>query len=644
MKDLKAIKQVFVYPGIGIARVGDSPNEYFLAPEIMGAPITDKNDFRDKSGRIKRQAQRFRLFGADAKGKIIKELTAKDGDITWDVHVANKKTAWYDFDLALDIPAAKGEISGYPVLESNLRNPQVPLKDRKRLIIDGGNVTISGTNTNKTGKSDKYAFNKGTFYNPKGKDTPVYLGELRTDEDGNLLFLGGRGLSASYNNTPATTFANNQTWHDDTSDGSVDATITLKDGRTIKANGGWVMTTPPNYAPGIQAYVTGYELLFQTAIDAGQLSAPKKPSFFADVWPILNKMPLNQWVNKGVAIVDGWGSPMDFSNPQLMKKLANNANKQLDLRTAIFERFRNPNYEVIQAEYLPPLYGDGVESFASSDTDPRNFMAVLPYQYTILEQWAKGNFKEDKPTKPKTWDKMTPAEKAYNLDAATLNETLGGPFHPGCEFTWPMRHTMMYSSPFRIKRRPDAPLVYADVLNSKIALAKGGPLDGSSPGDITRWMAVPWQTDTSSCLSGYVGIMGEYIPTFWPARVPNDVLAEEDYQVVMQKSGSVHDKVAAFTERKKWLRGVVYEYGYPPVNVSPYTKGINEFINAWHKVGIVVEKEGPATKELPDKIWVETGRSIPPPKKALKKSAKKAAPAMDAGWLWMIDRAKKRKK
>ena len=41
-------------------------------------------------------------------------------------------------------------------------------------------------------------------------------------------------------------------------------------------------------------------------------------------------------------------------------------------------------------------------------------------------------------------------------------------------------------------------------------------------------MAVPWQTDTASCRSGYYLGYGPrydpYVPTFWPARVPNQVL------------------------------------------------------------------------------------------------------------------------
>jgi hypothetical protein len=39
------------------------------------------------------------------------------------------------------------------------------------------------------------------------------------------------------------------------------------------------------------------------------------------------------------------------------------------------------------------------------------------------------------------------------LDRASLHYCLGGPFHPGCEMTWPMRHASLYYAPFRLRVR-----------------------------------------------------------------------------------------------------------------------------------------------------------------------------------------------
>jgi hypothetical protein len=55
-----------------------------------------------------RQAARFRVYGYDADGKVVAELTAANAAIDWRVHVANHKAAWYDFDEAMDIPSFSG--------------------------------------------------------------------------------------------------------------------------------------------------------------------------------------------------------------------------------------------------------------------------------------------------------------------------------------------------------------------------------------------------------------------------------------------------------------------------------------------------------------------------------------------------------
>lgn len=170
----------------------------------------------------------------------------------------------------------------------------------------------------------------------------------------------------------------------------------------------------------------------------------------------------------------------------------------------------------------------------------------------------------------------------------------------------------MYEAPFRIKRRASPEPDYGGELTSSIALQTDGPLDGSGPGDVTRWMACPWQTDTSSCLSGYRPFSGEYLPTFWPARVPNDVLTEASYSILMDGGASTEQKEQAFglPARKKWLRDIVYTDTYPPVTIrTPIPRA--KFIHVWDKVGIVVRQPGPANTPLfPDTVWVETGRTL----------------------------------
>ncbi|WP_406233034.1 LodA/GoxA family CTQ-dependent oxidase [Nocardia sp. NBC_01009] len=45
-----------IHPGIGVARVGNSPDEFFLGPEAPGIiPTNPEGPFKDAQGRMKRQ-------------------------------------------------------------------------------------------------------------------------------------------------------------------------------------------------------------------------------------------------------------------------------------------------------------------------------------------------------------------------------------------------------------------------------------------------------------------------------------------------------------------------------------------------------------------------------------------------------------
>ena len=59
------LTQVKIFPSVGIARIGNSP-EWYAGPELpFPAPprVPADGDYKDPSCRIRRQAQRFRLFG-----------------------------------------------------------------------------------------------------------------------------------------------------------------------------------------------------------------------------------------------------------------------------------------------------------------------------------------------------------------------------------------------------------------------------------------------------------------------------------------------------------------------------------------------------------------------------------------------------
>src|SRR4051812_9540689 len=128
--NLDSIVEARIHPAIGVARVGNSP-EYFVGPEVPNAVAPPEGGYRDRQGRLKRQAARFRIYGYDSTGHVVAELNASNAEVAWTVHVANKKGAWYDFDAALDLPEAS-------TLQSPRRNSPIHGKDREKLVIDPG--------------------------------------------------------------------------------------------------------------------------------------------------------------------------------------------------------------------------------------------------------------------------------------------------------------------------------------------------------------------------------------------------------------------------------------------------------------------------------------------------------------------------
>ncbi|HEU0051973.1 MAG TPA: LodA/GoxA family CTQ-dependent oxidase, partial [Longimicrobium sp.] len=486
----------------------------------------------------------------NAAGEVVRELTPAYADIHWTAHVANRKAGWYQWIQALDIPESVDVAPG-------LRNATVKGAAREGLDIDGGPRTIEGISTS----GPQYHFD-GAF-----QGTPVYLGELRTDEKGRLLFLGGRGTSASptgqpiYSSAP-NAFINADGWYDDASDGPVTATVTIE-GRDIPVEPAWVVTAPPNYAPDVVAIRTLYDLLVDVYVQAGWLVATPRPSFTNDVYPTLQRMSNLQWVNRGFATQFGAGGPTSFEDPVLVARLARDPaaggyDTWGELRRQVFNAFRLPRPVDANPTPWPWEYGDA-DGPPSPDDAPGKYLSLSPTQYYWLRQWADGEFVADWPESrepARDVDALPLAERPAMLDRAALHFCLADAFHPGCEVTWPIRHASMFSAPFRIRHRPPGVPEpdYGSTLTQAQVLALDGPLWAQGPGDLTRWMGLPWQADTAWCRSGYDPSYDPYLPTFWPARVPNQVLSEADYQIVIDPSQPREAREAAFNRRADWNR------------------------------------------------------------------------------------------
>jgi L-Lysine epsilon oxidase N-terminal len=115
-----------IHPAIGIARVGDSPDEFYIAPDQPAAKPIDCDrrgnprlspdgtkelpvtHFKDVQGRIKRQAARFQIYAYDDANPQGRALVLGDDvegggnrgklvDIIWQVYPRTRKRSGTSF-------------------------------------------------------------------------------------------------------------------------------------------------------------------------------------------------------------------------------------------------------------------------------------------------------------------------------------------------------------------------------------------------------------------------------------------------------------------------------------------------------------------------------------------------------------------
>ncbi|MBB4639227.1 LodA/GoxA family CTQ-dependent oxidase [Longimicrobium terrae] len=346
-----------IHPAIGIARLGNSPDGFYISPEAPAAlPIacdaagnarlspdgrTEQTvtAFKDEEGRVKRQAARFQIYVYDDESPQGRPLHLGDGvagggnqgtlvDVEWRVWPANKKSSWYEFKQQ------EGE-HGY-AKDHPRRNPGIKGKHaRRQLMIDPGPRTVN-TTTARAARFDRDGGSQyATVFPPKLKPHSIdTLGEMRTDDAGRLIFLGGHGNAGTwkygdFGQPRIDHYANNDGWFDDTSDGPVMARLVMQ---SPAAEGSlryvdveypaWVICGYPGYVPEILDMITMDEVVedlnirqFATRTDmygqSGTFGAPQRvsesdpealamwragrlqwnpdyrPWFYRDIWNIL---------------------------------------------------------------------------------------------------------------------------------------------------------------------------------------------------------------------------------------------------------------------------------------------------------------------------------------------------------------------
>lgn len=288
-----------IHPGIGIARLGDSPTGFCISPETPAALPTACDDngnpllsadgttevkvaaFKDAEGRIKRQAARFQVYVYDEEapdGRPLRlgdpvEGGGNDGvlvDIQWRVHLANKKAVWYQFR---QLEGEHGYAPDHPRRNAGIAGREA----RQQLIIDPGPQIVDRTTRRASFGRDRNDDYAATFPPANLKPHSVEtLGDLLTDDAGRLLVLGGHGRSGSFltgfGQPRIDDYANNDGWFDDTSDGPVMARLVMYS-REVGAlrfvdveYPAWVLVGYPRYVPEILDMITLDDVILDMSI------------------------------------------------------------------------------------------------------------------------------------------------------------------------------------------------------------------------------------------------------------------------------------------------------------------------------------------------------------------------------------------
>ncbi|MHB8492241.1 MAG: LodA/GoxA family CTQ-dependent oxidase, partial [Solirubrobacteraceae bacterium] len=541
-----------IHPAIGIARVGDSPTEYFIGPETPGEPSAPAGGFKDPRGKVKRQAARFRVFGYGADGRVVRELTAADAVIIWTVQLVNRKSAAAQFDSVAADEQARLDGTPLPLRNAAIQNSPGQPEARLSLVVDPGPRSITGVGALGAG----YALDGGAFLG-----IPVPLGELRTDQEGRLLVLGGAGSAGAFRPDVYLSGAmNNDGWFDDTSDGPVSAHVVLNDGAELPVEGAWVIVGPPDYSPATANLVTLYDVLRDLAVGQGWLPTPERVSFTRDIYPLFDRVNSCQWVSARALRGHGAGRTGDLLPPDLLAKLADCSADAGDARQAVFRTIRDPNAAApreASGSFMPALSGDGG---TARHGDPSTWLTVTPTQYAMLRRWACGDFDADwtgsaPPSVP--LDALSVEAQPEALDRAALEACVGGAFAPGYEASWVVRDPAIYAEPFRLAHTVE-------------------------PGTLTDRLTVPWQA----------GVF-ERSPDWWPAQRPDDVAPEDAYErALVEFPVEVQERKLGrlLLDRVPWTRGLGTVRGYRgPAEL----RGHHDMVTRWNQLGFVQRRTTP---------------------------------------------------
>lgn len=254
---------------------------------------------------------------------------------------------------------------------------------------------------------------------------------------------------------------------------------------------------------------------------------------------------------------------------------------------------------------MPMHLGDGADAF----------LTLRKTQYFFLQRWSEGTFIAG-PAKP-----LGPGER---LDKASLVNCIGGRLSPGIDLTFVLRERVLYVQPwatcgfgpFRIRRKA---LDYLTATQKTQPLLTGGYVprhveDGLEPGDLSKFMALPWHTDYNSCATH------PPIPNppgnrtvfwSWPAQRPVAVYAFED--VSWGRTGdNLNSSEGYVLGKQRWsIRGEGTDS--PDAENWGRYQDRKDMLDNWSRIGVVVQAtriDAPRETQLPEDWFLEIGSQL----------------------------------
>lgn len=344
----------------------------------------------------------------------------------------------------------------------------------------------------------------------------------------------------------------------------------------------WVVVGYPRYAPEMEDMITMDETMYDIFVrnfaynpqlfgvppydiasnspktkeefdiwkNAARYNPDYYPKFFKDIWPMFRR-PYEQTTFSMVFDPSDGGDPHNrgtggnLSKEALSQPPTSEGDPNFGLRQRVMGIMRKTsqtndymvegnNKSANKPRLMPMLCGNN----PLTNTSPDKFLSMRPTQLFFLRQWAAGKFVneceewgESNTNCPNPW--ALPPKTGIEIDRGVLGNAVGGAFCPGAEMTWIMKNPAIYSAPYRIKQASYVPGNLS--IPQPIAAIDGSNAPdlqkGLEPGDLTKYIGVPWQADFHECTDQNVNVTYENWNNIYPDSTGDPVQQQVAYNI-----------------------------------------------------------------------------------------------------------------